>query len=189
MSRPAVALIACVVLASCGGDDGGGSAAKEKQQTDAAEPTIQASPSAPAPTGGGGSAKARYIARIDALCRSANARLLPIRGKLAKIDSGRLSKGQVFTQYQELLDQAATINDNVLGQVENVPPPAGDRAAIERIQALLERQSRLLHGFAAAAGRRDAAEIKRLNAQLGAVKQVYRARAQAYGFRYCGRSR
>ena len=191
MTRLVVVLLAALTLASCGGGDES-SSSKERsggEEDSAAQPTTPAPSATPPSSGGGGSsARARYIARVDAICRAANQRLAPIRAKIATVDNGRRGKGEVFAQFRDLTGQAASISGGVLGQIEDVPPPAPDRAEIERIEALIERQVRLLNSLAAAAGRRDVNAIKRLNGRITAVNATYRSAARAYGFKHCGQS-
>jgi hypothetical protein len=188
--------VSALLLASCGGGDDSGGSAKKREPTTTDDAAAQTQPSEPAPSAGGGAApppatgaKARYIERVDSICRDLNVRLAPIRSKLARVDDGRRSKGAVFSQFHDLTVQAASISGAGLGQIRGVQPPPGGRTAIQRIQSLLARQVQLLHDLAEAAGRQDAADIKRLNGRLQSANIRYRAAATRFGFKVCGQGR
>lgn len=187
MRRLVLLLLAALLLASCGGGD----SKPAKKKTETGEAALQTQPSEPAPSAGGApppatGAKARYIARVDSICRDVNSRLLPIRSKIAQVDNGRRSKGAVFAQFHDLTGQAASISEAGLGQIRGVQPPASDQATIRRIQSLLAREVRVLHDLSDAAGRQDPADIKRLNGRLTGLNARYRAATARFGFKVCG---
>ena len=86
-----VLVLLALVLGGCGGGDESSSKKRPPaREDDSAAQATPPAPSAEPPSGGASSpAKARYIARVDKICRAGSQRLAPIRAKIATVDNGR----------------------------------------------------------------------------------------------------
>jgi hypothetical protein len=175
-----VAATLAVGLSACGGSDGGGS-----------EKNDSAAPAEPAPAVGGaapsGATRRSYIKQADRICRSARAKLIPIRAKV--VAASRASDPTlVYRQYAALTARAAAVYRGVLGQIQALDAPPADEAQVNQLEALLGQIADIMRQNSEAAAARDGARLKALNVQASAVAGRYRAVAKAYGLRQCGQT-
>jgi hypothetical protein len=152
--------LALVLVASCGG----GSSKADAPATTAAPTTATTIPKA----------RAAYIARANALCRTMNARV-------AKLTKGASSKNEAA-----LTDRAAKILSETLQQLRQVPTPPGDEASVRAIYAKIDVILADAPKLSAALRADDQATGQRVQVKLQQDSQEANALSKAYGLSVCG---
>jgi hypothetical protein len=126
--------------------------------------------------GGGGDrlTKEDYIAKADAICKSANEKLdaLPAPESLEDVAS--------------LADDAIAIQEDALSQLRDLKPPEADEARLNEAYDLLGQQVEIGRQIAQAAKDGDEAKVQELLGQIDPVNEQADQIAQDYGLAECG---
>lgn len=150
MTRALVAALAASLVAGCGG---GAVPARSEPLT-----------------------RTEWIARADAICAGANARIQA------------LGKPQNAGELATVTEDAVAINDEALVSIRALQPPPEIEEQVARALELSEQQNEIARAIADAADTRDQATVQRLIAELAPLDQEAERVADAIGLETCGRN-
>jgi small-conductance mechanosensitive channel len=138
--------------------------------------------------------KAEFIAKGDALCEAAKAKLDPLRATLGKIvqkasaesrDSGTLSD-RTRGELARALEQAADINDADLSRFQGLQAPSEDSSQLKAIIQGTESALAESHAYAAALEGHEDAKAQAAAEKYGTEAREIASLEKQYGFKVCG---
>ena len=136
----------------------------------------------PAPT------KAEYIARADAVCRSARASLSQLQAQtLALLRLGDTPKA--YAQAATLFRRVRVLEQGELTRLRALRLPAGDTTTVTGYLRAGAGAVALVGRFADAFARRDKRALTRLARRGVQMAATTKGLAQGYGFKVCGHGR
>ncbi len=132
------------------------------------------------------SAKARYVSKAEAICKAARAQTGPLIDDVTAAAGTVATGGTVSAQrVAGDLERLHTVAAGYLAQLEQLKPPSGDHAAVERF---LTPFAKIVDELGTAASAVAAGQMPRALALLehaGPVAQDASNGAQAYGLGQC----
>jgi hypothetical protein len=150
-------LMVAALVAGCGGSTG--------TATTGSSTTVAA-----------GTDRASYIARADALCKTANTRQEALRGR---------AKGLAVTKLPPILRQQATIAQTLATELGKLSPPSGDRTTVSRFVRSVHQLSVYSVAVANSIAANHAFAARALANKLGTARQQETLLGQGYGYRVC----
>jgi hypothetical protein len=118
--------------------------------------------------------RAEWIARADAICADANARI------------EALGEPKNAGELAGMTEDAVAINDKALASIRALQPPPEIEEQVVRALELSERQNEIAHAIAEAAGKGDRVSVQNLVAELAPLESEARDIAKAIGLEQCG---
>lgn len=174
LALPALAAVTLVVT-GCGAESG-------RVERVATVVTVVAGQTVPLPAATArvtDPARARYVAKVDAICRVRN----PERDAAVKAAGEAGSEEEAVKAY----DRSITTADDQLREIEAVTPPSADRELITtNVVDRLRRRLALRRLISQDLARSDATSASRHRAELDALTISLQSFARGYGFHDCG---
>jgi len=133
------------------------------------------------------SSKAQFIVAADKSCKQGNLAVAPL-GKQLKALSQSTSANQ-SPQLVSLLIKIANTDQASLNNLQNIPEPPEDKTVLSRIFSAADNEILDIQNAATGLSHGD---TKAFQDNIQAFQQahaLYDARAQSYGFHYCGTNR
>jgi hypothetical protein len=163
--RRAIALLplVLVIAAGCGGGD----------STETV--TVGSTPTAAPLT------KGEYIAQADAICRSFNERIDPLRGELESE-----LRSHDFAAAADTMGEVVQVARTRFAELEALPKPAGDEALLNQLEALRQQSVALTARTEDAVREEDVGRINSLIRELASVNERADGIATGYGLQDCG---
>jgi hypothetical protein len=136
--------------------------------------------------GGGGPSKSVYIAKANAICRTASSQTAPLIRQVTSL-AGSLSSGSstAAKRLAGALARLHTVAASYLAQLRRLKQPSGDRASIKQFLTPLGQVVDAIGKAATAVGGGQLPAALGLLQQAGPVAQDASAAAHAYGMRQC----
>jgi hypothetical protein len=122
----------------------------------------------------GGTVKAAYIAKADALCKAANDQL------------DALPDPNTFAELKDLLDKSMPIIDKLQADFKAIPGPTTDKAKLDEVYSTLDALIAKFKDAQAAAAAGDQRKAVTVLNQVDEATTTANAKADAYGFKDCG---
>lgn len=157
-------LLVALLLAGCGGSSGGTTTGT----------TAPSAPSRGATSTAGD--RASYIARADALCKSANTRQEALRKR---------ASGLAVTKLPPILRQQAGIATSLSASLGRLTPPPGDRAAVGRFVKAVHQLAVYSLAVANSIAANHAFAARALASKLQLARQQETLLGQGYGYKTC----
>lgn len=133
--------------------------------------------------GGGGLSKADYVAKADAVCRDATAKLAGISQRAKSID-GSQSQDQQLTQLKKVFAESADASRPFYTRLKALQPPASLKAKADKYVAGVKQGLDDLDALKNASAVADVqARSKQVNARRGSQQQL----AREIGFKECSK--
>ena len=159
------ALLPVMALVGCGGASDSSTQTVTVGSTTTAEPLT----------------KGEYIEQADAICREFDAQLDPLGDKVqAQFEASD------YDAAADTLAEAVDVARPGLEQLEALPKPPNDDAALEQLDDLRQQQVALLERGEDAVRDQDASRISSIFDELDAVDERSDGIATGYGFQECG---
>lgn len=166
-----------VVLAGCGADT-----RRAETQTAATTTAATATAVQPGPTLATkitDPQRRAYVARVDRIC----ARLDPERSAVGE----RVAKSADAREAAAAYEKTITLGSSQLRQIEAVPAPPRDRAALRAdVFAVISRQLVIRQQIKTALAAADVTRLQSLRLELDGLTRSLAAFARGYGFQVCG---
>ena len=148
---------AAVSLTACGDDDGNG------------DP-------------GGTLTKTDYLEQGDAICQELYKQRDPL-----EVEAARAAQEGDAARAADVFENAAEITENRLAELEELPVPAGDEEAVQRVIQRGEETVETARAAAAAIRAEDSKALARESAAGRRITARFNKAAIEYGFFVCGR--
>jgi hypothetical protein len=155
-------LLVAALVAGCGGSTAATSTGSATTATSATATT--------------GTDRATYIARADALCKTANTRQEALRAR---------AKGLAVTKLPPVLRQQASIAQTLATALGKLAPPTGDRATVGRFVRSVHELSVYSMAVANSIAANHAFAARALANKLGVARQQETLLGQGYGYKVC----
>jgi hypothetical protein len=170
-----LALIAILALAtSLAAGCGGGGGSKTIVKTEPAAGVSVHSPS-----------KAQFITQMDAICSKFHSKLDPLKQQLNALNSEQPSRERDH-KIASILGQASQIDADAFSELQQVKPPTGDEAIIQKYLDSGAQVIQFLGDASTAADQSDVGQFTTLMGQERAADNTGKGLAQGYGFKVCG---
>lgn len=163
----AAGFAAALLAAGCGGDDNGKDTATTKTES-----------------------KADYIAKADAVCKDANAKITELNRKAARQveDSGEIKKPEdALKVLAPVLEEGLDLQKETQAKFKAIAPPDSEKERIGKLNAAYDQQIALVEKVTGAAKDGDLEEFNKLLAQQATKRADTSAQAQTFGFKECGK--
>ena len=168
MRRALVLLpFALVIATGCGGDDDDSPKTVTVGQTETAEPLT----------------KAEYIEQADAICRSYDEQLGPLRAEVQT--QIRLRD---FAAAADTVDEAVQVTRTGVEELEALPKPPGDEAVLDQLDDLRQQAVALLARTEDAIREEDVGRINSFSRENESVDERADGITTGYGFQECGQA-
>lgn len=133
-----------------------------------------------------------FVAKVDALCKSANPQLASINAAIirARDDAraGRAGPRETFGTFEQLLGRGEAVTDRLLARLRGISPPPDEEAFHADLVESLGRGAANVKRQIAAARRQDAAELRELSLEGSLLNARTKGLVAGHGgFRHCGR--
>lgn len=122
----------------------------------------------------GGAVKTAYIAKVDALCATAN----------KAVDA--IAAPKTFAEVKAYLDQAVGLAEKLSADIKAIPAPTTDKAKLDEVLSSLDALVAKGKEALAAAAANDQKKTVNLLNDIDQAGNASNAKADAYGFKDCG---
>ena len=134
----------------------------------------------------GGASKSQYIAKADAICAAAHAQTTPLIKEIVTAGPSLVSGGaRSARRLATVVVRLHVVAARNLAELQSLPQPSGDRAAIERFLTPLAAVVVAIGHAASALGSRQAPTALALLEQAQPIAQQVTSGAQDYGLTQC----
>jgi hypothetical protein len=131
-------------------------------------------------------ARERFVARTDVLCKASNARTRALNLRLQRAAAGARDDRQLLLRLAPILRQGNGPVHDTAAALRASDPPAADAAVVARIRRVYDQQAELVRKLAGAAQRIEVDRFKALSEEQKDVVLRARRLAHDYGFKECG---